>query len=133
VEEGIKAVPQAPQAPNSPFQCSDGMTNPIKEIETGLSELTKALGCKPIQETWDSLINQALCTTGFSGLYQIWGDMYFMALFFFVFMCFIVYYGRLPEEPDNKVAPVSATTTIEMTSHGGQHDQKSHAAPHHFG
>jgi len=127
-------APQAPQAPQDPYQCSSGMTIPIQEIQGGLADLTKALGCKPIQETWDMLINQALCTSGFSGLYQIWGDMYFMALFFFVFMCFIVHYSRMPDEPNNKVAPANAT--IELTSHGGeqQHEnQKSHVAPHHFG
>jgi hypothetical protein len=113
--------------------CSDSMNDPILQIQNGIDALNVALTCKPVQETYDTLINQAMCTSGFSGLYQLWGDLYFMALFFFLFMCFMAHWYGLPEEPVG-ISPDAQQAGVEMVDQTEKgKSQESHAAPHHFG
>lgn len=71
------------------YSCSTALQTEIEGIQNEVGDIVSMLGCEGINPFYDQLINQAFCTDSFSGVYKLWGDFYFMALFIFVLLCCI--------------------------------------------
>ncbi len=67
----------------------------VNELTTEANQLTvifqnllsDLLSCGPLNTFFNQLINEAICEYSFNGFYQTFGLIYFIALFFFVFLC----------------------------------------------
>lgn len=52
-----------------------------------LNSLLSIFGCSTINNAWSKIVNEGLCTSGFSGFYALWIALYLVSLCLFFLMC----------------------------------------------
>jgi len=97
----------APACPSNCYSCSTALQIEIEGIRLEVADIGSSLGCEGINPFYDQLINQAFCTDSFSGVYKLWGDFYFMALFIFVLLCCIskLYQYMISDDDAKRLEP----------------------------
>ncbi len=93
--------------------CTNNLQGAIDDISASLLVVSDSVECNGINDVYDQLINQATCGSGFSGVYKFWGDLYFLALFFFIMLCCI---AALFEAHAEKNFDAVSTTDIPVVA-----------------
>lgn len=77
-------------AGNDQTACTSGIDTIKDNSQSSLTTLQSLLdffGCSTVNNAWDQIVNQGLCTSGFSGFYALWISLYLVSLCLFFIMC----------------------------------------------
>lgn len=98
----------------------------VLSITTPLTDLKMYTECSPINKVWNDVVNKGFCTSGFTGLFEIWICLFVVSVFFFVVLCFasvlFVQFEAVAEAEtganfENINYSQSAQTGLEMTQY----------------
>jgi hypothetical protein len=75
---------------NDPTACRaeiDSISSQSSASKDALATLIQFFGCTTVNNAWAKIVNEGLCTSGYSGFYALWICLYIISLTMFFMMC----------------------------------------------